>query len=90
MLGQEITIYLCLLDYYNKPDEITHFLIIGVSHQDYFTHGLEYASVSYNHTSKGISILENKCISRSLPLNYSMLFTSYVTHKSISTNLVVE
>ena len=60
MLGQAITIYLCLLGYYNKPAEITHFKIIGGSHEIYFIHGLEYASVSCNHTIKGMSMLGNK------------------------------
>ena len=89
MLGQEITINPCLLDYYNKPAEATQFKIIGQSHENYLIHGSEYASVSCNHTIEGISILGNKPIS-SLPLNYSMSLTSYATSKCVSTNLIVE
>ena len=89
MLGQEITINPCLLDYYNKPAEVTQFKIIGENHINYFLQGSEYASVSCNHTIKGISIGGNKPIP-SLPLNYSIFFTTHATSKCISTNLVVE
>ena len=89
MLGQKITINPCLLDHYNTPAEVTQFKIIGENHDNYFIHGSEYVSLSCNHTLKGISIEGNQSIS-SLPLNYSILFTSYATHKSISANLVVE
>ena len=89
MLGQEITINPCLLDYYNKPAEVTQFNIIGENHINYFLQGSEYASVSCNHTIKGISIGGNKPIP-SLSLNYSILFTTHSTSKCISTNLVVE
>ena len=89
MLGQEIKINPCVLDYHEMPAEVTQFQIIGENHDKYLIHGSEYASVSCNHTIKGISIVGNKPIS-SLPLNYSILFTSYATHKPISTNLVVE
>ena len=94
MLGQEIAINACLLDYYNKPTEVTQFKIIGKNHQNYFIHGSEYASISCNHTIKGINIIGSKPVS-SLPLNYSVLFTSdtTVTRKSvrkvISVNLII-
>ena len=89
MLGQVIAINPCLLDYYNKPAEVTHFKIIGESHENYYIQASEYESISCNHTIEGISILGNKPLS-TFPLNYSMSFTSYATHKSISANLVVE
>ena len=89
MLGQKITINPCLLDHYNTPAEVTQFKIIGENHDNYFIRGSEYASVSCNHTIEGISIVGNKPIV-GLPLNYSILFTSYATHKFISANLVVE
>ena len=93
MLGQEITIHPCLLGYYNNPAEVTQFRISGENHQNYCIHGSEYTSISCNHTIEGISVIGNKTIS-SLPLNYSILFTSYTTHKSerkiISVNLIVE
>ena len=92
MLGQEITIHPCLLDYYDNPAEVTQFRITGVNRQN-FVHGSEYTSISCNHTIEGISVIGNETMS-SLPLNYSVLFTSYTTHKSerkiISVNLIVE
>ena len=96
MLGQEIAINACLLDYYNKPTEVIQFKIIGKNHQNYFIRGSEYASISCNHTNKGISIIGSKPVS-SLPLNYSVLFTSEsnttVTCKSVrkivSVNLII-
>ena len=88
MLGQEITIYPCLLDYYNKPAEVTQFRISSENHQNYFVHGSEYTSISCNHTIEGISIVGNKTIS-SLSLNYSIIFTSNITRQS-SIHLIVE
>ena len=82
MLGQEITINVCLLDHYNKPAEVTQFKFIGENHQNYFMHGSEYTSISCNHTIEGISIQGNKSVSN-LPLNYSILVTSYATGKSV-------
>ena len=79
MLGQEIAINPCLLDYYNKPAEVTQFNIIGEKHLNYFLQGSEYVLLSCNHTIKGISIGGNKPIP-SLPLNYSIIFTSYATY----------
>ena len=88
MLGQEININPCVLDYHKIPGEVTQFKIIGEIHDNYFLQGSEYASVSCNHTIKGISLVGNQLISNS-HLNYSIFFTSY-SHESISTNLVVE
>ena len=89
MLGQEININPCLLDYNEMPAEVTQFRIIGENHHNYSIHGSEYASVSCNHTLERISIVGNNTIS-SLPINYSIFFTSHSTFKCISTNLVVE
>ena len=46
MLGQEMSINPCLLDYYDKPAEVTQFKIIGENHDNCLIHGSEYASVS--------------------------------------------
>ena len=89
MLGQEIAINPCLLDYYNKPAEVAHFKIIGESHEYYHIQASEYESISCNHTIEGIGILGNRPLS-TFTLNYSIFFTSYATHKSISANLIVE
>ena len=91
MLGQEIAIHPCLLDYYNKPAAVIRFRFVGENHQNYSVHGSEYTSISCNHTIEGISIVGNKTIS-SLPLNYSILLTTiyHSVRKVISVNLTVE
>ena len=93
MLGEEITINPCLLDYYNKPAEVTQFSITGENHKNYFLQGSQYKLISCNHTIEGISIVGNKTISIS-PLNYSVNFALYTTRKSerkiISVNLTVQ
>ena len=93
MLGQEIVIPACLLDYYNRPAEVTQFTIIGEDHQNYYVYGSQYILISCNHSIDGISIIGNKTIS-DLSLNYSIFFTSHIssksTRKSIVANLTVE
>ena len=92
MLGQELIMHPCLLDYYNKPVEVTQFKITGENQQNYCVHGSEYTSILCNHTIEGISIVGNKSI-HSLPLNYSVQLTSYTTRKYVrkivSVNLTV-
>ena len=88
MLGQEITIPACLLDYYNRPAEVTQFTIIGENHQNYFIYGSQYTSVSCNHSVEGISIIGNESISVS-SLNYSMFFTSRISSKSARKSIVI-
>ena len=88
MLGQEITIPACLLDYYNRPAEATQFKIIGEDNQNYFIHGPHYSSISCNHSIEGISIIRNKTISNS-SLNYSISFTSHTAFKSARKSIVV-
>ena len=90
MLGQEITILACLLDYYNRPAEATQFTIIGEDHQNYYVYGSQYILISCNHSIEGISIIGNQTIISSL--NYSMLLTSHISSKRkiIFMNLTVE
>ena len=92
MLGQEMIIHACLLDYYNKPAaEVTQFKIIGEVHQNFFVHGSQFVSISCNHTVGRFSIIGNKSIS-SLPINLSVFFSSYNINseqKVISVNLTV-
>ena len=92
MLGQEIIIYPCLLDYYNNPAEATQFRIIGDDNHKYTLRGSQYVSITCNHTIEGLSIVGNKSkADHGLPLNFSINFTSYTTvGKIISTNLTVQ
>ena len=88
MLGQEIAIPACLLDYCNRLAEPTQFRTVGNDHQNYSIYGSPYTSVSCNHSIEGISIIGNEAISDS-SLNYSMLFTSYISSKSVRKSIVV-
>ena len=87
MLGQEITIPACLLDYYNRPAEVTQFTIIGEDHQNYYVYGSQYILISCNHSIEGISIIGNQTIISSL--NYSMFLTSHISSKSARKSIVV-
>ena len=90
MFGQEIVIPACLLDYYNRPAEVTKFTIIGEDHQNYYVYGSQYILISCNHSIEGISIIGNQTIISSL--NYSMFLTSHISskRKTIFMNLTVE
>ena len=93
MLGEEIILHPCLLDYYNQLAEVTQFSITSDKQQNYSVHGSEYLSISCNHTIKGISVAGDTNINMSsLPQNYSILITSNATQsirKTISLNLTV-
>ena len=88
MLGQEIAIPACLLDYYNRPAEVTQFTIIGGNHQNYYVYGSQYILISCNHSLEGISIIGNQTIISSL--NYSTFLTSQVSSKSIRKTIVMK
>ena len=92
MLGQEITIDACVLDYFDQPTDATDFLISGMAHQDYNISGLKYISVSCNQVIRGISIIGNLHSNHSY--NYSINISLYTVHSSdtkiVSTMLIVE
>ena len=87
MLGQEITIPACVLDYYNRPAEVTLFTIIGEDHQNYYVYGSQYILISCNHSIEGNSIIGNQTIISSL--NYSMFLTSRNSSKSIRKTIFI-
>ena len=62
MLGEELTIHACLLDYYDRPAEVTQFRIISQDHQNYYVHGSQYVSISCDDEIKAISLIGNKAI----------------------------
>ena len=89
MLGQEIRFNACVLDYYNRPTELTQFVLTGMNHQHYNMSGSKYISVSCNYTTQGISVIGNL----NTLFNYSIKVSSYVAKTSgskvISVNLTV-
>ena len=87
MLGQEIVIPACLLDYYNRPAEVTQFTFIDEDPQNYYVYGSQYILISCNHSIEGISIIRNQTIISSL--NYSMFLTSHISSKSARKSVVI-
>ena len=92
MLGQEITLDACALDYYDQPiTGVTEFLVKG-HHQSYTMSGSKFISVLCNHTTQGISVTGNLYSNTSF--NYSLVISLHVARvsesKIISVNLTVE
>ena len=92
MLGQEITLNACTLDYYDQPIVgVTEFLVRGY-HHSYNMSGSQFISVSCNKTTQGISVIGNLNFNTSY--NYSVVISLRVARISeteiISVNLSVE
>ena len=89
MLGQEITLVACVMDYYDQPAEVTEFSVTGMNDQQYKITNLLYISVSCNHTTRGISVIGN--LHSNSSYNYSITISSYIfDSKRISINLIVQ
>ena len=94
MLGQEITLDACLLDYYDQPIEAAQFLLTGMNHHtyNYNISGSKYITVECNHTTRGISITGN--LHSNISYNYSIVISLNVARisesKIVSVNLIVE
>ena len=87
MLGQEITFYACLLDYYDQPTEATQFLITGMNHQDYNISGSKYITITCNRTTQGISVIGNLGPNNSY--NYSIIISLHFAHISERSKIIV-
>ena len=91
MLGREIVIPACVLDYYNHSVDLTQFLISDEKHPHYFITGPKQILIGCN-TFKGISVMGNTILSKSV--NFSITITLNVDHdanwKQLSVTLFVE
>ena len=93
MLGREINISICVLDYYNKSIDSLHFVVLSdhENNPNYYVGGPKNVLISSN-TFKGISIIGNQSLSK--PTNYSITITLntalYSNWKQISVNLIIE
>ena len=92
MLGQEITLDACALDYYDQPiGGVTEFSVKGY-HHSYTMSDSKVISVLCNHTTQGISITGN--LNFSISYNYLVVISLHVVRisesKIISVNLTVE
>ena len=91
MLGSEIILPACVLDYYgNRINDSTQFLVHNEMDSNYFTKGPKQILVSCD-TIQGISILSNQILSTSI--NFSINISLNVDHdanwKQISVTLIV-
>ena len=91
MLGSEIIIPACVLDYYsNQINDSTQFLVHNEMHSNYFINGPNQILISCD-TFQGISIMSNQSLSTSI--NFSINISLNVDHdanwKQISVTLTV-
>ena len=91
MLGSEIVVPACVLDYYDRPiTDSTQFLIESEIHPNYFVSGPKQVLISCT-TFQGISMLGNQIMSK--PTNFSLTINSNVDQefdwKQISVTLTV-
>ena len=81
MLGQEINIPACVLDYYDQPADAAQFLLYNTGYQNYTFSGSTQILLSCDIPLQGISVIGNKSLSESL--NYSI---NIVLHDVRSSN----
>ena len=90
MLGREIVIPACVLDYYNQPVDLAQFLVRGESNTKYFISGPKNVLIACD-AFQGISIIGKKI---SNVTNFSVTITLntvlYSKWKQISVNLIIE
>ena len=93
MLGKEIAIPVCVLDYYhnNQSVDSIQFSIQSVTNTNYSIEGPKHVVISCD-TFEGISIIGNQSLSKST--NFSITITLntalYSDWKQISVNLIIE
>ena len=94
MLGQQITLDACVLDYFNQPIEAaTEFLITGMNHHDqnYNIAGSKYLSILCNYTTQGISVIGK--LHSNISNNFSLIISKHIiriSESKISVKLIIE
>ena len=86
MLGQEITLNGCVLDYYNQPAETEQFSVTGMD-QGFKISTANYISVSCNHSTQ-ITVIGD--LHKNDSYNYSTNISLYVTRFSKSKVISVD
>ena len=93
MLGEEINIPACVLDYYNQPVNTAQFLLHDTTRQNYYISGSNQVTVSCG-SFHGISysIVGNHSLTKSVnySINISLIVDRNYEWKQISVNLTVE
>ena len=96
MLGEEIIVPACVLNYCNQPSHVTiQFLLHGGDNQNYVINGSNQTLLSCNYsnydTFEGITITGNNSLSKSSNYTISLLHDTHnYNWKQISVNLTVE
>ena len=91
MLGQEITLNGCLLDYYDQPTETAQFLVTSID-KELKISSSSYISISCNRSTQGIIVKGD--LHNNISYNFSLIISIHVNRisesKIISTNLMIE
>ena len=92
MLGEEINVPVCVLNYCNEPSYSVRFLLHGGNNRNYTISGPNQILISCNDTFQGISIIGNDSLSESS--NYTINITLHddlnPNWKQVSVNFTVE
>ena len=91
MLGTEIVIPVCVLDYYDQPIDSTQFLIQSEMHSSIFISGPKQTLISCD-TFKGISIMSHEALLKltNFAINITLNIALNSKWKRISVNLSIE
>ena len=91
MLGTEVEIPACVLDYYNQPVDSTHFLVQSKIYSNYSISGPKQTLISCD-TFEGISITGNESLSKliNFSINITLNIAINPNWKQISVNLIIE
>ena len=94
MLGEEIEVQSCILDYYGHVADTTQFLVsVDKQYKNYSIKGSTHVLISCD-VFQGVSIVRRNNTDLLVPLNYTINITLDVDHNSdwkpISVNLTVE
>ena len=91
MLGKEIAIHACVLDYYNHTDYVTQFLVSSEKHLIYNNNGPNQVLISCDQYER-VNITGNQSLLESInfTINFALNVVLKPNWKHISVNLIVE
>ena len=90
MLGQEIIVNGCVMDYYNHSAETARLLDISSYNESYHIDGSDNVLISCNHTFQGFRVTGNITKLSNISMNLTLHFDRNSESNSISVNLTVE
>ena len=92
MLGTEITIPACVIDYYNQSVDSTQFLIHSETHPNYFNSGPKEVLISCDDELEGINIIGNQTLSKSMNFSINVALNTAINPewRQVTVNLIIE